>query len=77
MVYLNLNKDEDIVVERGTFAQNIKITMDYPCALDTLTFTPVLTVAGVTLTPSTISLTKGQIETSFKVKVPKTTVDGT
>lgn len=64
---IHVNNDERFLAERGTVSQYIKITMDYPCALN-LTLIPY--TFGFVFIPTKIELGTGMLETSFRVSVP-------
>jgi hypothetical protein len=67
---ITINKDQDIMVQRGTATQLIPVALVYPCALN-LTLTPLL--PGLTVTPQVVDLTVGQTTAYFRISAAQTT----
>lgn len=64
---LHINNDKLFSAERGTISDFIKISLDYPCALN-LTLTPY--TFGFVFIPTDISIGTGDMSVYFRLSVP-------
>lgn len=71
---ITVNSDEEIIVEKGTQTIDLKITMDYPCALN-LYFKG--TTDGFKIIPELVPMYLGSVSATFRVSVPSDFSEGT
>jgi histone deacetylase 6 len=68
-----VNDDQSFQVTAGTMSDYIRITLDYPCALN-LTLIP--SAEGFSLVPSKVLLQTGDLVKTFRISVPKDSKTG-
>lgn len=71
---ITVNNDEPIYAYRGTRTNDTYITLDYPCALN---LTLKSSNPGFSVIPFAITLSLGQVKTSFQLSIPESFPEGT